>query len=108
MPRPLGPAVQDVVSTGAAEAVLKKKAQASGRKYNCANAISSFVRNSSRERRQRSSRGVFEAGAEPTGGARETTEAILRLAEKVCGIYNVHDSVPVLPSLLVRTLLEAE
>lgn len=60
-----------------------------------------------------SSRGVFEAGAEPiswgypSGSTRETAEAILRLAKKVCGIYNVHDAVPVLPSLWVRTL-EAE
>ena len=59
-------------------------------------------------------RGVFEAGAEPIswgylppGSTRETAEAILRLAKRVCGIYNVHDAVPVLPSLWVRTL-EAE
>lgn len=79
MPRPSGPAVQDVVSTGAAEAVLKKKAQASGRKYNCANAISSFVRDSSCERRQQRQKqqpafvgeAFLKLGLRP-GGARET------------------------------------
>lgn len=35
-------------------------------------------------------------------------EAILRLAKKVYGAYNAHDAIPVLPSLWVRALLQAE
>jgi len=35
-------------------------------------------------------------------------EAILYLAKKGCGTHNAHYAVPALPSLWVRTLLEAE
>jgi hypothetical protein len=49
----------------------------------------------------------LKLGLSPAAHERQH-EMILRLAKKVCGTYNAHDAVPVLPSPWARTLLKAE